>query len=182
MKCQLFKLLCSVISLAAAFATTMFKTLWRTPLSRMRSSCTECAAVVMHHFSIKSENRSSNMTYIPIKIFASNQGCDTPWQMPLRCMYVGRKGQKIWQYFNLQVLCTSERNYKAYCSYNSLHRKYLCQPYKIITIQLSWKKAKTVIQLSLKKTLEGPKHQKGRIAGRQMYSEEGLDISDTRKD
>ena len=39
-----------------------------------------------------------------------------------------------------------------------------------------------VIQLSLKKTLEGPKHQTGRIASRQMYSEEGLDISDTIKD
>lgn len=145
MKCQLFKLLCSVISPAAAFATTMFKTLWRTPLSRMRSSCTECAAVVVHHFSIKSENRSSDMTYIPIKIFASNQGCDTPWQMHLRWMYIGRRGQKIWHYFNLHVLCTSERNYNDYCSYNSFHQKYLCHPHKIITMQLSWKKSKTVL-------------------------------------
>lgn len=39
-----------------------------------------------------------------------------------------------------------------------------------------------VIQLSLKKTLEGSKQQKGRIAGWQMYSKEGLDVSDTVKD
>lgn len=38
MKCQLFKLFCAVISLAAAFATTMFKALWRTVLSRTSSS------------------------------------------------------------------------------------------------------------------------------------------------
>lgn len=142
MKCQLFKLLCAVISLVAAFATTMFKPFWRTRLSRTSSSHAECAAVVMHRHIIKCKSRSSNMTYIPIKIFASNQGCDTPWQMPFQCLYIGRRGQKTWQYFNLHVLCTSGRNCNAYCFYNSFHQKYLCQPYKIITIQLSWKKPK----------------------------------------
>lgn len=83
MKCQLSKLLYAVNSLVAAFAT-MFKTFWRTPFSRMSSSHAERAAVVMHHLIIKCKSRSSNMTYIPIKIFASNQGCDTPWQMPFQ--------------------------------------------------------------------------------------------------
>lgn len=119
-----------------------FKTFWRTLLSRMSSSCAECAAVVMHQHIIKCKSRSSNMTYIPIKIFASNQGYDTPWQMPFQCLYIGRRGQKSWQYFNLHVLCTSGRNCNAYCSYNSFHQKYLWQPYKIITIQHSWKKPK----------------------------------------
>lgn len=159
MRCHLSKLLFAVISLVATYATT-FKTFWRTLLSRMSSSHTEY--VLQQLCIIKCKSRSSNMTYIPIKIFASNQGCDVSQQIPVQCLSVGRRGQKTWQYFNLHVLCTSVRNCNAHCSYNSFHQKSLCQPYKIITIQLSWKKPKPMYHLSLEKSLDSPKLQKTR--------------------
>lgn len=140
MRCHLSKLHCAFISLVAAFATKVFKTFSRTLLSRTSSSHIEY--VLLQLCIIKCKSRSSNMTYIPIKIFASYQGCDAPQQMPVQCLSIGRRGQKTRQYFNLHVLCTSGRNCNVYCSYNSFHQKYLCQPYKIITIQLSWKKPK----------------------------------------
>lgn len=142
MRYHLSKLLCAVISLVAAFAPTVFKTFWRALLSRTSSSHTEY--VLLQLCIIKCKSRTSNMTYIPIKTFASNQGCDAPQQMPAQCPSIGRRGQKTGHYLNLHVLCTSVRNCNVYYSYNSFYQKYLCQPYKIITIQLSWKNPKPV--------------------------------------
>lgn len=93
---------------------------------------------------------------------------------------IGRRGQKTGQYLNLHVLCTSVRNCNVYCSYNSFHQKYLCQPYKIITTQLSWKNPKRMYFNYHWKSHWIVQMTKDKRKSQGMYSENCLDVSQWR--